>query len=70
MKTCCICRGKLTDKFGNNPDGAIWKDTSGNIVFPEFKENDRCCDECNLKFVIPGRMYRLKHCNDSEDGAI
>ena len=54
--TCCIC-GKECKGFGNNPDGAVWKDESGKIVFPKFKANDRCCDECNDNYVIVGRMY-------------
>lgn len=61
---CCIC-GKPIEKegcpdyFGNNPAGAMWKDESGNIVEPEFKDSDRCCDDCDEKFVIPGRLYKL-----------
>ena len=55
---CCICGCKIKG-YGNNPDGAAWKDLDGNIVEPEFDLNDRCCDECDNHFVIPGRIYRL-----------
>ena len=55
---CCIC-GKEIKGWGNNPDGAVWKTHDGKIEMPEFKEDDRCCDECNGAFVIPGRMYRM-----------
>lgn len=55
---CCIC-GKEIKGFGNNAEGAVWKTHDGKIEMPEFKEGDRCCDECNGAFVIPGRMYRM-----------
>lgn len=60
LHICCIC-GKLIKGFGNNPEGAVWKNGYGEIEMPEFKSDDRCCDECNENFVIPGRLYRL--CN-------
>jgi hypothetical protein len=44
--TCCIC-GEEIDGHGNNA---------------EPYEEGRCCDACNLKFVIPARLY-----NSSED---
>lgn len=59
-KKCCICKTTL-EGFGNNPAGAVWKDDNGNLVFPEFDEKDRCCDLCDQVYVIPGRIYRLKH---------
>ena len=36
-------------------------DFEGTIDFFERvgTEDDRCCDECNGAFVIPGRMYRM-----------
>jgi len=60
---CCICGNKIEhplikNYFGNNPEGAMWKDTNGNIIDPVFPEGSRCCDECDNRFVIPGRMYR------------
>jgi len=57
---CCIC-GKPIEGFGNNPDGALWRTEEGDIEGRDFKPNERCCDECNMKYVIPGRMYRLRH---------
>ena len=55
---CCICHKEIKG-FGNNPEGAVWKTHDGKIEMPEFKAEDRCCDECNGAFVIPGRMYRM-----------
>ena len=55
---CCMCGG-LFSGYGNNPDGAAWKTEDGKIELPEFKDSERCCDECNMKFVIPGRLYRM-----------
>jgi hypothetical protein len=55
---CCIC-GIEINGYGNNPDGAVWKTPAGEIEMPEFGADDRCCDECNSRFVIPGRMYRM-----------
>lgn len=44
---CCIC-GKEVEGFGNNP-------------YPLCDEKDftsRCCDDCDLQFVIPARISR------------
>jgi len=41
---CCICHKPIVGN-GNNP----WP----------FK-GDKCCDECNLKLVIPKRIKLLK----------
>ena len=55
---CCLCHRHFRG-FGNNPWGAVYKDEHDKIVMPEFKEDDRCCDECDGLYVIPGRMYRM-----------
>lgn len=55
---CCICT-KPTTGFGNNPEGAAVLDQFNNVKFLEFKDGDRCCDECNNHFVIPGRLYKI-----------
>jgi len=55
---CCIC-GKEINGYGNNPDGAMWKDEQGNLIAPKFNIEDECCDECNSNYVIPGRLYRM-----------
>ena len=55
---CCIC-GNMYDNYGNNPEGAAWKTISGEIEFPEFDVEDRCCNDCNERFVIPGRIYSV-----------
>ena len=39
--TCCIC-GEESYGYGNNP--------------APVKDEGRCCDACNLKFVIPARL--------------
>lgn len=57
-KVCIIC-GKEIEGWGNNPDGAVWRDEEGNIVELAYEPDDRCCDECNSKYVIPGRIYRM-----------
>ena len=62
---CCIC-GKEIKGFGNNPEGAVWKTHDGKIEMPEFGAEDRCCDECNGAFVIPGRMYRMAKAKANE----
>lgn len=38
---CCICGG-IFEGFGNNPS--------------PYKNEGRCCDDCNLRFVIPCRI--------------
>jgi hypothetical protein len=55
---CCIC-GCEIENYGNNPDGAVWKNEQGEIIEPEFDVNDRCCDLCDQRYVIPGRIYKL-----------
>lgn len=55
---CCIC-GKTFTGYGNNPEGAVWKNEKGEIIKPTFGSNDRCCDDCNSKYVIPGRIYLM-----------
>ena len=52
---CCICHKEIKG-FGNNPEGAVWKTHDGKIEMPEFKAEDRCCDECNQKYVITARI--------------
>jgi len=54
---CCIC-GKEIKGYGNNPDGAAWLNPDGSVERPKFSEGERCCDECNWKFVIPGRLVK------------
>lgn len=57
MKVCCIC-GCNIKGFGNNPAGAMWRDPETNELVEFVPEpKDICCDECNSKYVIPGRLY-------------
>lgn len=44
---CCIC-GEPIEGYGNNPE-----------PFMSYEEG-RCCDGCNLKFVIPARLEAMK----------
>ena len=57
-KVCCIC-GKVYKGFGNNPAGAMMRDDEGNVVELTFEPEDKCCDDCNVNFVIPGRLYKF-----------
>ena len=58
--TCCICGVKCIG-CGNNPDGAMWRDAETNELTEfEGSPEDRCCDECNQRYVIPGRLYKLQ----------
>ena len=44
---CCICH-KETEGYGNNPS--------------PYKFSGRCCDKCNVTYVIPMRYSLLiKH---------
>ena len=53
---CCICGKEIEDGFGNNPYGAL--DDKGNLI--EWDNEDRCCDDCNIRCVIVGRLINLK----------
>ena len=44
-KVCCIC-GEEFEEYGNNP--------------APIKDSGKCCDGCNLKFVIPARIEQNK----------
>ena len=44
--TCCIC-GRAIEGYGNNP----WPVNTN--------EEARCCDACNLEFVLPARIRSL-----------
>ena len=51
--TCCIC-GEESEGYGNNP--------------APVKEDGKCCDACNRKFVIPARLeLSAKEAVDSID---
>ena len=55
---CCFC-GKEIEGYGNNPEGAMKEDKEGNIIDCEYTYEDRCCDECNMNYVIFGRLYKM-----------
>lgn len=40
---CCICHKEIIGR-GNNP---------------QPYEGEKCCDECNMKYVIPRRIKEL-----------
>ncbi len=45
---CCIC-GEPVEGYGNNPE-----------PYRSSNDGSRCCDGCNLKFVIPARIEAAK----------
>lgn len=44
-EVCCIC-GEELDGYGNNPE--------------PYKQSGKCCDACNIKFVIPARLEEIQ----------
>lgn len=58
-KICCICGKEIPEgNWGNNPDGAMWLAEDGSIQKPIFNYDEVCCDECNKRYVVPGRIYK------------
>ena len=50
-KTCCIC-GKPIKDWGNDP-------------WPVVKdEGSECCDECNMLYVVPARLMKLREVDE------
>ena len=45
VKTCSIC-GEILENHGNNPQ--------------PFTNKGQCCDNCNVKYVIPARLEILR----------
>ena len=66
---CCICK-KEFEGYGNNPYGAIWLNANNEIERPKFNENDRCCDECNWRYVVVGRLYDVTHKDSEKDNDV
>lgn len=64
---CCICGCEIRS-FGNNPYGAMWKNEEGEFVRFIPKPGDRCCDECNTRYVIPGRKLLWIFGTHTEEG--
>ena len=44
-QVCVIC-GETFEGYGNNPE--------------PISEEGRCCDACNIKFIIPARLEASK----------
>ena len=44
---CCIC-GEPIEGYGNNPEPYM------------SAEEGRCCDSCNVRFVIPARLEMME----------
>lgn len=61
MKVCCICGCNIPNRMGeNNPAGAMWIDPdTKELVEFEPEVDDVCCNDCNSRYVIPGRLYKL-----------
>lgn len=53
--TCCIC-GEKCYGYGNNPE-----------PFMSAEHGEKCCQSCNLHFVIPKRLELLAQNNKKED---
>lgn len=53
---CCICGKEIPDgEFGNSPAGCI--DETKKLI--QWTADDRCCNDCNKQYVLPGRMYKF-----------
>ncbi len=59
-KKCCIC-GALIVGYGNDPVGAMWLDENDKPRRPSWKSTDRCCEKCNMKYVVTGRLFQIYH---------
>lgn len=53
--TCCIC-GEPIEGYGNNPE-----------PYMSGEDGARCCDACNLKYVIPARLEQYTEETNNED---
>ena len=42
---CCLCKGLMSNKWGNNP--------------APLRKRGKCCDKCNAEKVIPARMGNI-----------
>jgi hypothetical protein len=51
---CAICQKEIIGD-GHSPNGAV--DSTKKLI--TWDPEDRCCDDCNTKYVLPGRMYRF-----------
>ena len=47
---CCLCGKDILQPYGNNPE--------------PVKHEGLCCDECNIKIVVPARLNNLLICDD------
>lgn len=56
VDTCCIC-GREIDGYGNNPE-----------PYKSAENGERCCDSCNLHFVIPARLAQLSQAKANKEG--
>ena len=58
MPVCCICGNDCENEFGNNPDPVVsessYDENGVKVLFA-----NRCCDRCNMYYVIPTRLGRL-----------
>ena len=63
LNTCVLCGGKYTGP-GNSTWG-FWQSIPGYTPTEaeQMSENYRCCDDCNLKFVIPARLKLMRAYN-------
>lgn len=51
MSFKCVLCGEIRDGWG-------WKKQYGNNPYPLSQDSD-CCDECDMKKVIPARLKKM-----------
>lgn len=63
LNTCVFCGGKFTGP-GNSTWG-YWEVANGltREEAEKMSEKFRCCDDCNLKYVIPARLKLMRSNN-------
>lgn len=52
---CCICGHEIEEKHLNDPYGSL--DKEGEVI--PWMDDDWCCDACNERYVIPGRLAQM-----------
>ena len=54
---CATC-GAVYEGYGNST--WVWWEFNGISEADNKGEHKRCCDECNIKCVVPARLYLSK----------
>lgn len=53
---CSICGNQITDRWGGNSSWPLTDDPT-----------DKCCDECNIRYVIPDRLRHQRLMDEEKD---